>query len=77
MAKSRKGTMSQAGSSVVRLPGLGQSGDPRTASKRPQASRRKPGGLWESVRGKWLYPAILAGASIAVRLVSRKKDELR
>ncbi|RZF63029.1 hypothetical protein EWE75_18155 [Sphingomonas populi] len=73
--------MSQAGSSVVRLPRPGQSGDARgtarTASKRPQASRRKPGGMWESVRGKWLYPAILAGMSIAVRLVSRKKDELR
>ncbi|WP_169833117.1 hypothetical protein [Sphingomonas panacis] len=69
--------MSQAGSPVVRLPGLGQSADTRAASKRPQALRRKPGGLWDSIRGKWLYPAILASVSIAVRLVSRKKDELR
>ncbi|MDF0486558.1 hypothetical protein PX554_00320 [Sphingomonas sp. H39-1-10] len=71
--------MSPAESAVARLPRLGQSGDAsaRTSSKPPRLSQRKPGGMWTSVRGTLLYPAILVGLSIAVRLVSRKKDELR
>ena len=77
MAKSRKESLSQAESSVARLPRLAQPGAARSASKRPQVLRRKPGGMWDSVRGKWLYQVILAVVSIGIRLVSRKKDELR
>lgn len=72
MAKSWRESLSSAESLRAPL----SSG--RTARSAPgPTEQRKPGGVWESVRGRLLYPAILAGVSLALRIVSRKKDELR
>jgi len=77
MAKSRRQGTSSAELPVAPLSRLGVGRAAQSSSGAKPAVRRKPGGMWEVVRGKLLYPLILAGLSVAARIVSRKKDELR
>jgi len=61
------------------LPRLGLRDD--ALGRRPvsfiPAPRPTPGGIRHSLRGKLLYPAVLAMLSVASWLVTRDKDNLR